>query len=120
MRLWRRRSLAVVVIAMVAMGLHGAEKTRRFVLADESRPCLHYWDSSDSAKCFSISGERPMWDLKKVGDMKYRAVCKKGFKVFDVRERKVVDEFVHPLLDEVTAVCDMPDGGFVASVNPQS
>ena len=95
-------------------------RRRRFVLADESRPRLHYWDSSDPANCFSIPGERPMWDLKKVGDMKYRAVCKKGFKVFDIRERKVVDEFVHPLLDEVTAVCDMPDGGFVASVNPQS
>ena len=61
-----------------------------------------------------------MWDLKRVGDMRYRAVCKKGFKVFDLRERKVVDEFRHPSLDEVTAVCDMPDGGFVASVNPQS
>lgn len=107
------------VVAMAARRLHGAEKTRRFVLADESRPRLHYWDSSDPAKCFSIPGERPMWDLKKVGNMKYRAVCKKGFKVFDIRERKVVDEFVHPLLDEVTAVCDMPDGGFVASVNPQ-
>jgi hypothetical protein len=61
-----------------------------------------------------------MWDLKKLGDMRYRAVCKKGFMVFDLRERKVVDEFRHPSLDEVTAVCDMPDGGFVASVNPRS
>ena len=61
-----------------------------------------------------------MWDLKRVGDMKYRAVCKKGFLVFDLRARKVVDEFRHPLLDEVTAVCDMPDGGFVASVNPRT
>ena len=96
------------------------EKVRRFVLADESRPRLHYWDSSDPSKCFSIPGERPMWDLKKVGDMKYRAVCKNGFKIFDLRSRKVVDEFSHPLLDVVTAVCDLPDGGFVASVNPQS
>ena len=96
------------------------EPRRRLVLADESRPRLHYWDSADPSACFSIPGERPMWDLKKVGDMRYRAVCKKGFKVFDLRERKVVDEFRHPLLDEVTAVCDMPDGGFVASVNPQT
>ncbi len=108
------------VVAMAATGLHGAEKTRRFVLADESRPRLHYWDSADSNACFFIEGERPMWDLKRVGDMRYRAVCKKGFKVFDIRERKVVDEFRHPSLDEVTAVCDMKDGGFVASVNPQS
>ena len=97
-----------------------AQKRRRFVLADESRPRIHYWDSADSNACFSIEGERPMWDLKRVGDMRYRAVCKKGFKVFDLKERKVVDEFRHPSLDEVTAVCDMPDGGFVASVNPQS
>ena len=97
-----------------------AQKRRRFVLADESRPRIHYWDSADSNACFSIEGERPMWDLKRLGDMRYRAVCKKGFKVFDLKERKVVDEFRHPSLDEVTAVCDMPDGGFVASVNPQS
>ena len=96
------------------------QKRRRFVLADESRPRIHYWDSADSNACFSIEGERPMWDLKRLGDMRYRAVCKKGFKVFDLKERKVVDEFRHPSLDEVTAVCDMPDGGFVASVNPQS
>ena len=93
---------------------------RRLVLADESRQRLHYWDSADPSACFSIPGERPMWDLKRVGDMKYRAVCKKGFMVFDLRARKVVDEFRHPLLDEVTAVCDMPDGGFVASVNPRT
>ena len=95
-------------------------KRRRFVLADESRPRLHYWDSDDPSACFSIPGERPMWDLKRVGDMRYRAVCKNGFKVFDLRERKVVDEFRHPSLDEVTAVCDMRDGGFVASVNPRT
>ena len=95
-------------------------RRRRLVLADESRPRLHYWDSADPSACFSIPGERPMWDLKRVGDMKYRAVCKKGFLVFDLRARKVVDEFRHPLLDEVTAVCDMPDGGFVASVNPRT
>ena len=110
----------IFAIIMLAATSSFADKTRRFVLADESRPRLHYWDSSDPSACFSIPGERPMWDLKKVGDMKYRAVCKGGFKVFDLRERKVVDEFRHPSLDEVTAVCDMPDGGFVASVNPQS
>ena len=97
-----------------------ASQSRRLVLADESRPRLHYWDSADPSACFSIEGERPMWDLKRVGAMRYRAVCKKGFKVFDLAKRKVVDEFRSALLDEVTAVCDMPDGGFVASVNPSS
>ena len=120
------------MLAMFAALVTGAEdvstggaapapaQRRRLVLADESRPRLHYWDSADPSACFSIPGERPMWDLKRVGDMKYRAVCKKGFMVFDLRARKVVDEFRHPLLDEVTAVCDMPDGGFVASVNPRT
>ena len=110
-----------VAVAAAAVLAHGGQARRRiFVLADESRPRLHYWDSADPSACFSIPGERPMWDLKRVGDMRYRAVCKNGFKVFDLRERKVVDEFRHPSLDEVTAVCDMPDGGFVASVNPRS
>ncbi len=113
-------NLVVTATLLAAATAEAAEKVRRFVLADESRPRIHYWDSADSNACFSIQGERPMWDLKKVGDMRYRAVCKKGFMVFDLRERKVVDEFRHPSLDEVTAVCDMPEGGFVASVNPQS
>jgi hypothetical protein len=97
-----------------------ATRRRRLVLADESRPRLHYYDSADPDACFSIPGERPMWDLKRVGQKRYRAVCKKGFKVFDLESRKIVDEFRHPSLDEVTAVCDMPDGGFIASVNPVS
>ena len=113
-------TVAIAAVAALSASTSFAEKARRFVLADESRPRIHYWDSSDPSKCFSIPGERPMWDMKKVGDMRYRAVVKNGFMVFDLRERKVVDEFRHPLLDEVTAVCDMPDGGFVASVNPQS
>ena len=96
-----------------------SDERRCLVLADESRPRLHYYDSSDEAKCFSIPGERPMWDLKKVGDGRYRAVVKNGFLVFDINERRVVDSFRHPALDIVTAVCDLPDGGFVASVNPQ-
>ena len=108
MRLRYVRNLVVAAVALAA-ATSFAEKVRKFVLADESRQRLHYWDSSDPSKCFSIPGERPMWDLKKLGDMRYRAVCKKGFMVFDLRERKIVDEFRHPSLDEVTAVCDMPE-----------
>lgn len=92
---------------------------RRLVLADESRPALRYYDSADPAKCFAIPGERPMWDLKKVGEGRYRAVCHRGFKVYDLAVRKVVDEFRDPSeKGELTAVCDLPDGGFIASVNP--
>lgn len=93
---------------------------RRLVLADESRAKVHYYDSADRTKCFSIAVEKPVWDLKRVADGKYRIVCRKGFMVVDLDQRKVVDTFRHPALDEVTAICDLPDGGFVASVNPRA
>ena len=100
--------------------LPGAPRPRRLVLADESRAQLHYYDSSDPAKCFSIPGEKPLWDLKQVGPNRYRAIGRKGFQIYDLESRKVVDTFRSDLLDEVTAMCDLPDGGFVASVNPRN
>ncbi|MDO5318575.1 MAG: hypothetical protein Q4G65_08125 [bacterium] len=115
------KNLIVVLMAALTVGAWAAsaEQARRvLVLADESRAQLHYYDTSDSSKCFAIPGEKPMWDLKRVGANRYRAVCRKGFKIYDLATRKVVDEFRHDSLDEVTAVCDMPDGGFIASVNP--
>ena len=95
------------------------EKRRRLVLADESRGLLHYYDSGDSEAGFSIKMEKPLWDLTKVGEGRYRAVCNKGFMVADLSERKIVDVFRHDSLDIVTSVCDLPDGGFLASVNPR-
>ena len=95
------------------------EMRRRLVLADESRGLLHYYDSGDSEAGFSIKMEKPLWDLTKVGEGRYRAVCNKGFMVADLSERKVVDVFRHDSLDIVTSVCDLPDGGFLASVNPR-
>ena len=92
---------------------------RRLVLADESRARLHYYDSHDPSVCFYVDVEKPVWDLKKVGASKYRIVCDKGYMVVDLAERKVTETFRHDSLDVVTAVCDLPDGGFVASVNPQ-
>ena len=80
---------------------------------------LHYYDSGDSEAGFSIKMEKPLWDLTKVGEGRYRAVCNKGFMVADLGERKVVDVFRHDSLDIVTSVCDLPDGGFLASVNPR-
>jgi len=91
---------------------------RRLILADESRGKLHYYDSFDNWGGYSVPVRKPVWDLKRLGDMKYRIVCWRGFQIVDMKERKVIEHFTHPLLDEVTAVCDLKDGGFIASVNP--
>ena len=91
---------------------------RVLVLADESRARLHVYDSCNAKRRCWIDMEKPMWDLKKVGDGLYRAVVRRGFMVADIRSRKVVDEFRHPALNELTAVCDLPDGGFLACVSP--
>ena len=96
---------------------------RRFVLADESRAKLHYWDSADSNACFAVDVAKPVWDLKPLGDDRYRIVCHGGFMVVDMRQRKVVDRFIDRKTfpdNAATAVCDLPDGGFLVSVNPQS
>ena len=92
---------------------------RRLVLADESRGKLHCYDEADPSACFSIDMEKPLWNLTRTGDGLYRVVCRKGFMVADIKSRKVVDTFRHDSLDIVTSVCDMPDGGFLASVNPK-
>ena len=49
----------------------------------------------------------------------YRVVGDNGFKIVDLSLRCVTETFRHPALKGVTAVCDLPDGGFVFSVNPQ-
>ena len=116
--------VGALVLAMVAgtFAAHAAPEKgvphRRFVLADESRAKVHLWDSADPSATFEIPVEKPVWDLKKMRDGVYRIVCKKGFMLVDLFARKVTETFRHPSLDEVTAVCDLPDGGFIASVNP--
>ena len=55
--------------------------------------------------------DKPVWDLTRIGEGRYRAVCRKGFQVVDLAERKVIDTFRHDTLDEATSVCDLPDGG---------
>ena len=94
---------------------------RRLVLADESRAKLHYYDSFYPSKGFSVAVKKPVWDLKPVGDDRYRTVCHGGFQVVDLKARKVTDEFRYEGFRDwmATAVCDLPDGGFVFSVNPQ-
>ena len=91
---------------------------RRFVLADESRARLYYWDSADSNACFFVDVAKPVWDLKRVGDNRYRIVCHGGFMVVDMRDRKVVDKFIDKALFPdwtATAMCDLPDGGAIIS-----
>ena len=55
-----------------------------------------------------------------MGGTRYRTVCRGGFQVTDLAARKVVDTFDFPIFHsaEPTACCDLPDGGFVFSVNP--
>ena len=99
------------------------DRRRAFVLADESRGFLHYYDSFSPKAGFKVPVRKPVWDLKQVGDKRYRTICHGGFQIVDFKERKVVEDFTHPSLSGpdfvVTAVCDLKDGGFIASVNPQ-
>ena len=94
---------------------------RRFVLADESRAKLHYYDSYDPSAGFAVDVRKPVWDLKKVGDMKYRIVCHGGYLVVDMKARKIVEDFRYPDFKDwmATAVVDLPEGGFLFSVNPR-
>ena len=95
-----------------------ADGRRRLILADESRAKLHYYDSFDPKAGFSVGVEKPVWDLKRVGDMKYRIVCHGGFMVVDMKARKVVDKFIDRTLFPdwtATAMCDLPDGGALVS-----
>ncbi|MBQ4199830.1 MAG: family 78 glycoside hydrolase catalytic domain, partial [Kiritimatiellae bacterium] len=97
---------------------------KKLVLSDESRGLVHYFDADDASKRFSVPAEKPVWDLQAAGARqpgkigRYRYVCRSGFKVVDMDERKDVDEFRHPSLNGVTAVSILPDGGFLACVNP--
>ena len=91
---------------------------RRFILADESRARLHYWDSADSNACFAVDVAKPVWDLKPVGEDRYRIVCHGGFMVVDMKARNVVDKFIDKTLFPdwtATAMCDLPDGGSLVS-----
>ena len=115
-------SLSVAFAALLAV--RGAEPVRRLILADESRARLHYYDSSDPAKCFFVPAEKDVWDLQRIGKPepgrigRFRFVCKRGFQVVDLDTRKVVDVFRHNALTGVSAVSDLPGGGFIACVNP--
>ena len=124
--------MTLLTLALAAMALAGSENfrrsvdreddvRRRLVLADESRAFLHYYDSAYPSKGFKVALKKPLWDLKPLGGDRFRTVCHGGYQVTDLKERKVVEEFAYPgfKVNMATAVCDLKDGGFVFSVNPQ-
>ena len=116
---------ASVLSALVAVGSSGAatDPVRRIVLSDESRGRIHYYDSSDPSKCFFVNAEKTTWDIQPVGGHapgkigRYRSICRSGFQVVDMDERRIVDEFRHPSLAGISAISELPDGGLLACVN---
>ena len=100
-----------------------ADSVRRIVLSDESRGRIHYYDSSDPSKCFFVNAEKTTWDIQPVGVRapgkigRYRSICRSGFQVVDMDERRIVDEFRHPSLAGISAISELPGGGLLACVN---
>ena len=99
------------------------DSVRRIVLSDESRGRIHYYDSSDPSKCFFVNAEKTTWDIQPVGVRppgkigRYRSICRNGFQIVDMDERRIVDEFRHPSLAGISAISELPDGGLLACVN---
>lgn len=119
-----KQFLIPCVLLAGTLSLTAAEPVRRIVLTDESRARIHYYDSSDPAKCFWLEAEKTNWDLQPVGARapgqigRYRFLCRSGFKVVDLDARRTVDEFRHPALKNLSSLSDLPDGGFIAAINP--
>ena len=118
-----KMTIAAAAAVCCALAARADSPVRRFVLSDESRGRIHYYDSSDSSKCFFVSAEKPTWDIQPVGVRapgkigRYRSVCRGGFQVVDMDERRIVDEFRHPSLAGISAISELPDGGLLACVN---
>ena len=93
------------------------ERKYRLIMADEPRGKIHLVDLGNPKNSFSLSVPRPVGDLKKCGKNLYRSVGGSGFTVVDIKKRKVVDRFKHPLLKQIYGLCELPDGGFLALVN---
>ena len=120
-----RKTIMTCAALAAVVASAAAEPVRRIVLSDESRGRIHYYDSSDPSKCFFVKAEKTTWDMQRVGAAepgkigRYRYVCRNGFKVVDLDERRDVDEFRHPSLAGISSVSSLLDGGFIASVNPR-
>lgn len=121
-----RLIFAAAAVAAALQGAGAGPTALKLVLSDESRGLIHYYDSAAPGKCFSVPAEKTTWDLQSVGARapgrigRYRYVCRSGFKVVDMDERRDVDEFRHPSLAGISAVSELPSGGFIACVNPRA
>ena len=114
----KSKILVTVCSLLLATPLFSEESIRHIlVMGDESRGFVHYVDQFNTNNSFSVKAERPVWDMKRVADNKYRYIHGHGFTVIDLKERKGVDTFSDQKLGGLTSVCDLPDGGFLAATN---
>lgn len=106
---------------MVSTALFAAEPLKHIlVMGDESRGYVHYLDQFNTNNNFSVKANRPVWDMKRIADNKYRYIHGNSFTVIDLKERKEVDTFSDKKLSGLTTVCDLPDGGFLAGTNQKA
>ena len=103
----------LLIFSLCSVAASGAFAGRKIVVGDESQGYVRYIDDENPANDFSVKVARPVWDLKKVGKYRYRAVIPDGFAVVDLTKRAVVDTFKHREAGGLSAVVDLPDGGFV-------
>ena len=107
----------LLFFSLCAAVVCSAEAGRKMVVADESQGYVRYLDDEHPENDFSVKAARPVWDLTKVGAFTYRVVGANGFELVDLAQRKIVKTFRHPEANGVTAICDLPDGGFVCVCN---
>lgn len=113
--------LAATFSCLLAHMLFSEEPIRHIlVMGDESRGFVHYLDQFNTNNNFSVKATRPVWDMKRIADNKYRYIHGNSFTVIDLKERKEVDTFSDKKLSGLTTVCDLPDGGFLAGTNQKA
>jgi len=112
----------VIFLACIIAHTLTAEESLRhtLVMGDESRGFIHYLDQFNTNNNFSVKANRPVWDMKRISDNRYRYVHGNSFTVVDLKERKEVETFSDTKLTGLTSVCDLPDGGFLAATNQKA
>jgi hypothetical protein len=110
--------LVAMYSVLLSTSAFAADPVRHIlVLGDESRGFVHYLDQTNTNNNFSVKANRPVWDMKRVAENKYRYVHGNSFTVIDLKERKEVDTFSDKKLSGLTTVCDLPNGDFLAGTN---
>ena len=113
--------LAAAYSVMLSTAVFSAEPLQHIlVMGDESRGFVHYLDQFNTNNNFFVKANRPVWDMKRVAENKYRYVHGNSFSVIDLKDRKEVDTFSDKKLGGLTTVCDLPDGGFLAGTNQKA